>query len=556
MNLTLHIVKKDFRRLLVPLVLWALLLVAQILIGVRLLRGDGDNLEWFGRMGLYGQLFFALDLLVSYVLVASLIHEDPVMGSRMFWLTRPISGARLLGAKLLAVALMFGVLPLLIWLPWWLACGYGWHDVAAAAYETLVWKTMVVVPALLLAILTDHFSRYLVWTLAMILVLALAGAVVSASLPLLPQWQAGGLGETRVRLALFVIVTDAAVVVGHQFITRQIVRSFVIGGAGLVLAALVVILWPWNLSRLGSGRVAPTSATADHVSISLDQIRIDFPRANAQSRPEAMLALRMTAHGVPDGLGLVGYWSRSDFRSDYAWRWPDGTMLELNGQTGFSYFEDWMDGAVRSLLGVPALKPDSRRNELILAHQQKLREGQPLWEFLSLPIPMAERMAKAPPAYDSKLNLLLVRPELEYELPLRESDRQRHGTTSLRIAKAAIREDGRMFVNLVESKPDPRTAGSYTLTALDPKKYTLLNRNRTEAEFILGYGSNQTTRIGTVEIRWNTLAFPPPLEQRAGGKVSEPSTWFDGTTLVRVGFVEESRISREVKLDRFEETPP
>ena len=118
MKITWHIVKKDFRRLQVPLVFWALLLVAQILIGVRLLHGDGDNLEWFGRLGLYGNLFFALDLIVTYVLVAMLIHDDPLVGSRVFWLTRPISGARLLGAKLLGIVLMFGVLPVLIWLPW------------------------------------------------------------------------------------------------------------------------------------------------------------------------------------------------------------------------------------------------------------------------------------------------------------------------------------------------------------------------------------------------------------------------------------------------------
>ena len=169
-------------------------------------------------------------------------------------------------------------------------------------------------------------------------------------------------------------------------------------------------------------------------------------------------------------------------------------------------------------------------------------------------------MLQGPPAYTVKLNDLMVRPVVEYELPLRVSARQRHGTNTLRITKAERREDGRMFVNLVESKPDPRTDTTlFTLSgsvqSWDPKVYALVNRERNEAVLILGYGSNQTTWIGTVEIRWNTLAFSRPNEQREGQWGPEPATWFDGTVLTRVGFVEEGRISREMKVDRFEATP-
>jgi len=556
MNLTVHIVKKDFRRLLVPLALWALLLVAQIFLGIRMLRGDGDNLEWFGRMSLYGYLFFALDLVVSYVLVAMLIHEDPLTGSQEFWLTRPISGGRLLAAKSLGAVLMFGVLPVAIWLPWWLACGYGWHDVAAAVFETLILKFGVVLPALLLAVLTEHFSRYLTWTLAAIMLLFLLDAFVNMALSIHPpSWQ--GLANTRVCLTLLVTAMGVAAVVCHQFLTRHTVRSFVLSGVGFVLVALSIVLWPWDLSQVRSEPAAPPSAIGDQISISVDQIKITQPEAGI---PGAGVTFEMTARGVPDGLGLVGYWSGSIFRSRHIWRWPDGYTLDLSQYVGFASFEDWMDGAVRRLLGVPGLKPDSRRNELIIANQQKMHEGRRLATGLNLPIQAAARMVKEPPAYTGQFNLLLIRPEVEYELPLGPSDRQRHGTTSLRIAWTGVREDGRMFVNLVESKPDPRTDSvSYDPSASRPypdwKEDVLINRARNEAMLIPGWGSNQATRIGTVEIRWNTLAFPAPLEQRDGQWVPEPATWFDGATFVRTGFVEETRFSREVKMERFEATP-
>lgn len=169
-------------------------------------------------------------------------------------------------------------------------------------------------------------------------------------------------------------------------------------------------------------------------------------------------------------------------------------------------------------------------------------------------------MLKEVPAFTVKLNHLLVKPEAEYELPLRASARQRHGTNSLRIAQAERREDERMFVNLVESKPDPRIDATLfapfaSVQTWDPKVYALVNREKNEAVLVLGYGSNQTTRIGTVEIRWNTVAFSRPNELREGQWVPEAATWFNGTVLTRVGFVPEGRISREFKVDRFEATP-
>ncbi len=563
MNLTCHIVKKDFRRLQVPLVLWALLLVAQIFIGVRLLHGDGDNLEWFGRMGLYSYLFFALDLVVSYVLVAMLIHEDPLTRSQEFWLTRPISGGRLLAAKSVGAVLMFGALPVAIWLPWWLASGYGWHEVAAAIFETLVLKWVVIIPALLLAALTANFSRYLTWTLASILMLVLASAFLTATLTIPQRWSAAapGLTETRPGLTLLAAAMGVAiVVVCHQFLTRRTVRSFVISGSGFALATLIVILWPWDLYKIESVPAAQQSAVEDKVSISVDRIRIGPPRF-AKSDRSAQLNYQMTVHGIPDGLDLVGFWSRRGFLSEHTWRWPDGSLLKFDGYLGVpADFEDWTDGAVRNLLGVQGLKPDSRRNELTIAIQRQLREGPRLSAQFFLSTEMAARMLQEPPAYTVKLNDLLVRPVVEYELPLRISARQQHGTNTLRIAQAERREDGRMFVNLVESKPDPRTdpslfTPSASVQTWDPKVYALVNREKNEAVLVLGYGSNQTTRIGTVEIRWNTVAFSRPNEQREGKWVPEPATWFDGTVLTRVGFVEEGRISRELKVERFEATP-
>ncbi len=88
MKLIWHIVKKDLRRLWVPLALWALLVVAQVGVGVSLLFGQGsaDGL-WFQRMITYNYVLVALDLLFAYVLVR---HSC----TRIRWSARRSSGER------------------------------------------------------------------------------------------------------------------------------------------------------------------------------------------------------------------------------------------------------------------------------------------------------------------------------------------------------------------------------------------------------------------------------------------------------------------------------
>src|SRR5882724_1199119 len=169
MKLTWHIVKKDFQRLWVPLALWSLLLAAKVAIGWTMLEGSSVTLGWsanaeqmwLNRMTLYSNLLIALDILVNYVLAGVLIHEDALLGTQLFWRTRPISGARLLGAKLLGAALMFGAVPVLVWLPWWLHCSYGRAQIASAVIEVLFWQMLITLPALLMAALTDQFGRFL-----------------------------------------------------------------------------------------------------------------------------------------------------------------------------------------------------------------------------------------------------------------------------------------------------------------------------------------------------------------------------------------------------------
>ena len=111
-----------------------------------LLSDDSDRLR-FVHTEVYANLLWAIWIFITYLLVAAIVQEDAVAGPA-FWQTRPISGPRLLAGKALGLFLMLGLLPVLVSIPWWLACGFGGSEICRAAAETLAVQMGVVILAL------------------------------------------------------------------------------------------------------------------------------------------------------------------------------------------------------------------------------------------------------------------------------------------------------------------------------------------------------------------------------------------------------------------------
>src|SRR3954470_6120026 len=117
MKLLFHIVANDLRRLRFWLMAWVVVLALPILEGVRTLRVDPlDDATW----NLQDEMAWAtmLEIGVAYLLMLLLVQGDAVVGTRQFWLTRPISGQRLLAAKTVGAAVVLWIIPLLVSLPW------------------------------------------------------------------------------------------------------------------------------------------------------------------------------------------------------------------------------------------------------------------------------------------------------------------------------------------------------------------------------------------------------------------------------------------------------
>src|ERR1019366_679305 len=132
----------------------------------------------YGQLQILDAILFGLRVAIGYLMIAALMFDDPLVGSTAFWPTRPISGPRLLVAKLLGCLLVFGLLPVLVTLPWWLYCGYGIRQVWEASVDSFWSQATPLAVGFLIGALTGSVARFLVWTLVAIAAAGIAFAEI------------------------------------------------------------------------------------------------------------------------------------------------------------------------------------------------------------------------------------------------------------------------------------------------------------------------------------------------------------------------------------------
>jgi ABC-type transport system involved in multi-copper enzyme maturation permease subunit len=179
MKLVWHMVVKDARRLWPAVLLWAGLFTAHRMSEWRLAQAmPAGNVEVIGRLQFIEMLTFVVQLLTAYVFAATLVVEDSPVGTSTFWPTRPISGARLFAGKVLGCVLWFGVLALLLALPWWLAGDMVQSDLGLRAKALLCVHAWLIGTAFLVASFTGSVEKFLGWSLGYFLFVGAVGLSV------------------------------------------------------------------------------------------------------------------------------------------------------------------------------------------------------------------------------------------------------------------------------------------------------------------------------------------------------------------------------------------
>jgi len=542
MNLTWHVVKKDIRRFRLPLALWAGLILLQTILCFVLFRWADEEVMVL-RTGLNGldalhEILWGMQLVLGFFLVAGLVQEDPLVGQQTWWVTRPITGLRLLSAKLIAAILFFGVLPVLALLPWWLFCGYGASEVLRASLQIVLGQAIVSVLAFGVATLTANYSRFTV------VFLLLVFAWICCSGPIFAFRMNGlswGPGMTRILLTILVAITTLFAVIIHQYRTRALPKSWAILGTGFVLMLLSLGFAPWDWSSAIDWRSGEPAGLAKVVAtpgpVDLHE------RRKSPYDDESMVTMLagIRFEGLPRGVAINGG------RAAGTLRWPDGTNLERQGWT-FSYIGPVAWELMGASVSAKKYLVDSQRGDLSVAPSAAADIG--------LPRSYAVKLRERAPAWDAHFKLNVYAGEVVAEVPLKpgaRDGRAGHRIEVREVLRFKAREDKGLTLTIAETEPvlDSDNLPGFLTTAnrrgTPNTFYALVSKDRSKIAMV-GEERLIYTMMGTVGVEQRRIDFAP-------GFLAYPAQpdWLDDAVLMKVAFYRVGSISRAVHTDRLEE---
>lgn len=597
MKLIWHIIRKDIARDRWALLLWAALFAAQVAIGLVMLHDDG-----IGRSRIMNLQSASLGLvftqfLFGYVLVARLVHADMVLGTDMFWVTRPISRVRLLMAKAGAIMLMFGLLPVFLRLPWWLWCGFTSHDLFWTAVDTLGWQLLMIGPAFLIASLTNELGRVLLWTLLLfigaMLWVALLGSVFKADrYPDEATLFFRGVVYTRLWFSALLAVVFSAAIVAHQYLTRQLVRSIglTIGAVGVVAAVGLFGRMNWSEALAGLPRPAATPAMRDALTAVKAEVGVGMPihepgtpadRVSRSSVPEVTIATEVYFQGLPESLTV------STGSGQQTWRWPGGLSVARPGRGIAGYLQS--ERLLRRTYSLP--EKDAEDGETVAWFEEKRKQaaakiaalqearGSPRsqrWRhvppsrpgmhsliYTVVPEAFPQRAIQESPAYETVLKYTAIEPVLTAELPIQVG--ARGGSRSIQARLQWIRPDEKdLVVGIMVTAPMLRRHGLWLIWELvrDTRENArgeiwTVNRATADLDRNGGFSLQAATSavVAGVLLNWNQPRVRPRQIIRNGASVLHDPQWTEHTSLVLVSEQTVGRFTVNLKTDRLEFLP-
>lgn len=250
MKPTFHIIGKDFRdlRLLLPLAgWWGISILQALLLSVSpRLPSSLPAIEMMSAAFLGGLawLLAALGFGLLVLVVSQLAQRDSTVGATAFWLSRPISGARLLAGKSLFLLLAVILPAVVVQFLTLLFNGVTLYDAVRSAPQIVVLQLLVLSALMMLACLTPSLSRMLFLGIVAAVGLAIVQYTLRLSL-LRNGWDGSLVDSAVIGFSLFFLAV-AVTVVCHQYLTRRIRRSLILASSVLPGMILFMTLWPWD----------------------------------------------------------------------------------------------------------------------------------------------------------------------------------------------------------------------------------------------------------------------------------------------------------------------
>ncbi len=243
------------------------------------------------------------------VLIARLIHDEPLVGDRQFWTSRPYHWASLLASKLLFLAVF-------LYLPFFLMQAYllkhaGLHPmlaIPALLHNLLLLTVIIVVPLVAVAAVTGTFARMLLTSIGGLLyVLALGvGLIVLLWGRMIPP------ALVPFTIVIFILLPVLALV--YQYATRKT------GNARWMLAATPLVIFLLLLLTPAQALIHAAYPVAGSGAPVLGPIPADY--AATAPQPGQIVAVRNVDIAIPAGQ------TGGDEKNVYL---IDGVSVSVNG---------------------------------------------------------------------------------------------------------------------------------------------------------------------------------------------------------------------------------
>ncbi len=548
MNLTLHLVAWDLRHLRPYLALWLGLVVLQAALigsygrlpdllplpGSMILEALLPGLAW---------LIAVLKICLLAVVVSRLVHKDSTIGSTAFWLSRPVSGVRLLAGKALFLLLAVILPTLLVEVGVLFVCGVTPHDTLRSVPQILFLTLLALVPLMMLAAVTVNFARLILLGITAFAGLPLLGFISALLLLMLSEIGTTPIWFFKLHLPTFplwgvplFLVATAAIVVAHQYLTRRTIFSRILLFAGVSIALLFTTSWPrdsWVTgSRIDREILDPTKVTAR-----IEEGSLAFDVGRAGPAQDMFLRGSIALGNLPPDVSVHPVQVSSDLQ----------LPLGADPVSHFSY-------GSHDCIGSLWFQPEREMGQVTAAFLGEMLGGvdildmewlRPPLELFAISEALYEQYRGVAAVYSARVEFLVQRHEAA-AMRLKKGFRCDRGSHHIEVLSVDGTRRGGLTIHLSESRHGPEGKNRTEI------RYLLINRSRREA--LLGSISSSVLSsppllsgiLPMLEVRRWKLEFDPPAH---GSGID--AAWLDAAELIRVETGNLGCFSKSVRMEEL-----
>ena len=559
MNLTLHLVACDLRYLRHYLGLWLGLVVLQA--G---LVGYAPQLSPVERAHVFSLSFFAwlvavLKLCLLAVIVARLVQKDSTVGSTAFWLSRPVSRARLLAGKVLFLVLSIILPSLLVEVGLLFVCEVTPADILRSLPQILFLTVLALAPLMMVAAVTTSLAGMI-----------LAGGLALLGLPLMWFFLLGAgllllllgtgtfpeVGVSVVRpippLSLgtyvmgntLVLLVTAGVVVGFQYLTRRTAWSRMLLVAGVCCALLSTEYLRWSLWTDSPGLdkaildSAGVGARIERESLVFDPTAAVWAFSGLEGEKKMLLKGKMVLAPLPPNVAALPVQISARLLSPAGESLADHVSLSNNA---YDFIET--DGRLALGSDRAAVLRQTLKGVTLLDTDGSVGPRYP--ELFALDKNIYDRHRRDALIYSAQVDFLVQRDAVTV-MRLEEGSVHDMGSDRVAVLSIDTSKPGRLVVHLKEFG------------------HRLLQDGRKQSAYLLINRSRRQAVVGRV---WSdSLSMPPMMSSvlpmlrvsrlrldfsPLGDDPSIDPFWIDGAELIRVESRDLGWFSKSVRLDNL-----